>query len=232
LAINYSSTYNYLPTTGELVLAAYARLQIRRAEILNEHLANAANENNLLQVEWSNLGPLSWTTTLNSATLVQGEQIVTVPTQAIMVLDVYISIPNGDGTYTDRIITPLSRTEFSSQPNKLGQGAPTSYWFYRTINPQIYLWPVPDGNGPYTLNYYTFQQPQDVVIGGALNPNIPYRWLDANVAGLAYRLSRLYKPEIEAARGSDYKQAYTAAMTQDTEGTPLYLSPQTSGYWR
>jgi len=228
----YSSTYSYLPITGELVQQAYARIQIRRSEIVNEHLSNATNELNLMQVEWSNLGPLSWTTTLNTASLAAGQQIVTVPTQAIMVLDAWISIPNGDGTYSDRIITPLSRTEYASQPNKLGQGAPTSFWFYRTINPTIYLWPVPDGSSTYTLNYFTFQQPQDAVLSGALNPNVPYRWLDAFVAGLAYRLAKIYAPQLEMTRGADSQKAFMIANTQDGENVPLYISPQTQSYWR
>jgi hypothetical protein len=228
----YTGTYNFLPTTGELTLAAYARLQIRRSEIIQEHLQNAVNEANLLQVEWSNKGPLSWTTTFNSASLTQGNEIVSVPTQAIMVLDAWISIPNGDGTTTDRIITPLSRTEYASLPNKLIQGAPTSFWFYRQINPSIYLWPTPDGNGPYTLNYFTFTQPQDASLASALNTQEPYRWLDAHVAGLAYRLSRIYRPELEAARKSDAHEAYMAASTQDVENVGLFIMPQTSTYWR
>jgi hypothetical protein len=228
----YSSTYNYLPTTGELMLAAYARIQIRRAEIVQEHIQNAVNECNLLQVEWSNAGPLSWTVTSNTSTLTQGQQIVTAPAQAVMLLDAWISISNGDGTTSDRIITPLSRTEYASMPEKLQQGAPTSFWFNRQITPQIYLWPVPDGAGPYTLNYFTFQQPQDALATGALNPNLPYRWLDAFVAGLSYRLSRIYKPELEAIRGADSQKAFVLASAQDTEGTPIYISPQTSGYWR
>jgi hypothetical protein len=229
---SYSGTYNYLPATGELVHAAYARIQIRRSEIVTEHLFNAQNELNLMQVEWSNLGPLSWTVTFNSAPLSQGVYIINVPPQAIMVTDAWISIPNGDGTTSDRIITPLSRTEYASQPNKLQQGAPTSFWFYREINPQIYLWPVPDGNGPYTLNYLTFTQPQDALLSGALNPEIPYRWLDAFVAGLAYRLAKIYKPELETVRGADSQKAFMVASAQDGENVPFYVSPQTQGYWR
>lgn len=232
MAPTYSGTYDFFPTTGHLVLAAYARIQIRRTEIVSEHLTNAGVELNLLEAEWANNGPNLWTVTLNTTALTQGQQIVDVPTNTITVLDSYISIPNGDGTFSDRIITPFSRSEYAAQPEKLSQGAPTSLWFNRQINPQIYLWPVPDSGGPYTLSYYTFTAIEDAVLSGALNAQIPYRWLDAMVAGLAYRLARIYAPTLEQARGADSNTAYLLAARQDTEGTPMAIQPNTDPYWR
>lgn len=229
---SYSGTYNFFPSTGHLVLAAYARIGIRRTEVVTEHLTNAETELNLLQVEWANNGPMLWTVTLNSIVLAQAQQTVAVPTNTIMVLDAYISIPNGDGTYADRIITPFTRTEYASQPDKLDQGAPTSFWFNRQINPVLYLWPVPDAGGPYTLNYYTFTQVEDVVIAGGLNLQVPYRMLDAVVAGLAYRLARIYAPKLEQTRGADSDRAYRLAAGQDTENAPFSIAVNTSSYWR
>jgi hypothetical protein len=227
-----SGTYNFGPATGHLVTAAYSRVQIRRTELTAEHLTNAQLEVNLMQVEWANRGPLLWTVTLNTVTLSQAQQTVTAPFNTVMLLDAYISIPNGDGTYSDRIITPFSRTEYASQPEKLSQGQPTSFWFNRQITPIIYLWPVPDGGGPYVLNYYTFTTIQDATLAGALNAQIPTRWLDAYVAGLAYRLARIYAPALEQVRAADAASAFAVAKGQDTEGTPFAIQPTTDSYWR
>lgn len=232
MAPTYSGTYDFFPATGQLVLAAYARIQVRRTEIVSEHLENAKNEINLLQVAWSNNGPNLWTVELQTIVLNQGDQIITAPANTVTLLDAYISTPNGDGTYSDRIITPFSRTEYASQPNKLGEGAPTSFWFNRQIIPLIYLWPIPDSGGPYVLNYYTFTPPQDAVLGGALNPQIPYRFLDAYVSDLAYRLARIYNPQMEQARGADAEAAYSLAARQDTEGSNMAIQPTTDSYWR
>lgn len=232
-----SGTYTFAPSIGRLVQTAYARVGVRRSEIVTEHLSNAINELNLLQVEWANLGPLLWTVTQETVSLVQGQSTYNVPATAIMVLDVWISIPDNlnDGGTIDRIITPLSRTEWASMPEKTQQGAPTSYWYDRLIAPTITMWPSPDGYGPYTLNYFVFQQIQDADLSNQTQPQIKYQWLDAYVAGLAKRLKMIYptasqQPYADFVVESD--RAYRIASAQDVEGTGVYIQPQTSSYWR
>lgn len=227
-----SNTYGFLPSIGDLVLAAYRRIQIHRAEITSEHLADARNECNFLQAEWACNGPLLWSVVLQTQVLTAGTPTYAVPSNTIMVLDAYISIPNGDGTFTDRIITPLSRTEYASMPNKLQQSAPTSFWYDRLISPTMTLWPNPDSTAVYTLNYYTFTQIQDAVLQGAIQPQIPYFWLDAYVAGLAHRLAMIYAPPLETQRRAEAQRAYNIASSQGTEGTPLFLTPNCDSYWR
>jgi hypothetical protein len=227
----YSGTTGFLPTTGELVIAAYRRIKIHRAEIVTEHLADAKTEFNLMQVQWGNLGPTLWTVGLETVNLVQGQNVYSVPSDVVMMLDVYVSTPNGDGTNSDRIITPLSRTEWASMPNKLGQGAPTSFWFDRLIDPTVTLWPNPDGSNP-TFSYYYFSQIQDAVLTNATNPQMPYFCLDAAVAGLSHRLARIYAPDLEAAREADAVKATDLMLTQLTENVDLYIQPITESYWR
>ena len=226
-----SGTYNFGPSVGELVVAAYRRIQIHRSELLTEHFADAKTECNLLQATWANLGPLLWTVDLQTVDLVQGTATYPVPADTVMMLDVYISIPNGDGTTSDRIITPYSRTEYASTPDKSQQGSPTVYWFDRLEAPSFTLWPVPDGTIP-TLSYYRFTQIQDAALSNATTPQLPYLALDAFVAGLAHRLARIYKPDLEAAREADAIKAYNVFSTQNTENVPLYFSPITASYWR
>lgn len=227
-----SGTYNYGPSVGELVIAGFRRCQIGRSEITSEHLADAKNETNLLQVEWANKGPLLWTVDVQSVPLIQGQITYSIPEPTVMILDAYISIPNGDGTTSDRIITPLSRTEYASMPEKSQQGSPTSFWFDRLIAASIYMWPAPDENGPYTLNYYRFSQIQDAVFSNATTPQITYLWLDAYVAGLSHRLARIYAPALESVRATDAKTAYDIASTQGTENVAVAVNPNTSSYYR
>jgi len=229
--VTTSGTYSFLPSVGELLVAAYRRIQIKRAELVTEHFADAKNEANFLQVQWANLGPLLWTIDLQSVPLLQGQSTYSVPPNTVMMLDVYISIPNGDGTMSDRIITPYSRTEYASTPDKSQQGSPTVFWFDRLIAPTFSLWPVPDGNEP-TLNYYRFTQMQDAATANAVNPQIPYLALDAYVAGLSHRLSRIYKPELTDAREADSVKAFNVFFTQMTENVPLFIAPITYSYWK
>jgi hypothetical protein len=62
---------------------------------------------------------------------------------------------------------------------------------------------------------------------------MPYRYLDTVVAGLAYRLSRIYAPDKEMARKMDYVEALAAAQASDTmDSVNMYVTPDFSGYYR
>ena len=226
-----SQTYIFGPTTGELVVAAFRRIGLHRAELLTEHFADAKTETNLMQVQWANLGPLLWTVDVQTIALVAGQSVYPILANTVMMLDVYISTPNGDGTTSDRIISPLSRTEYASMPNKSGPGTPTSFWFDRTISPTVTLWPVPDGSEP-TFSYYRFSQVQDATATNASTPQVMYLCLDAYVAGLAHRMARIYKPEVEGVRDTDAAKALTLMFTQLVENVPMYITPITESYWR
>lgn len=227
-----SGTYAFSLSNGEAVLAAYERCQIRLPSIRQEHMLTARRELNFLLSEFSNKQVNLWEVTLRSASLSQGTATYSINANTVMLLDVYISLNQGASNQTDRYITPLSRTDYASIANKSSQGFPTSYWFDRTINPTITFWPVPDSGGPYTLNYYCCTQIQDANLPGGETPDIPYRWTDALVSGLAYRLCRVYKPELEAIRKTDAMEAWTVAATQDTENAPVAITPSVSSYYR
>lgn len=227
-----SGTYAFNPSVGHLILAAYARIGVRRAEVLTEHLTNAQIEFNLLQVSWANLGPTIWTVDQQNIPLVQGTATYSVPAETVMMLDVWVSIANGDGTYTDRIITPFSRTEYASVPDKAQQGSVVSFWYDRLQSGQtVTFWLVPDGTEAF-VRYYRFTQMQDASLQNAGNAQMLYLCLDAAVAGLSHRLARIYKPELEAQREADAQKALNTMFNQLVESVPLFLSPQTSQYWR
>ena len=227
-----TGTYSYSPSTGELVIAAFRRIQVHRAEIVTSYLADATTELNLMQVQWANLGPLLWTVELLTNNMIAGTATYTVPSNVVMMLDVYVSTTNGTGAYSDRIISPLSRTEYAGMPNKTGQGSPTSFWFDRVVPQQtVTLWPVPDGSEP-SFSYYAFTQMQDAAMTNAATPQTPYLALDAYVAGLAHRLARIYKPELEAARETDAAKALNTMFNQLVENVNLYIAPTTTSYWR
>ena len=65
----------------------------------------------------------------------------------------------------DILLYPLSRNDWAAIPNKSQQGRPTSFWFDRSLSPttgqSLNIWLVPDGNGPYQLNYYHYDRMQD-----------------------------------------------------------------------
>jgi len=189
-------------------------------------MEDAYLETNLMQADWSADGITFWTVTLVTQPVSAGQATYTVPANAVTVLDVYIN----NGT-SNRLLFPLSRTDYASiaQPNQ--QGFPTSFWHNRVIPSELTLWPTPDAAQNYTLNYYIYQQIQDANIPGGGNINMPYFWLDAYVADLAHRLARIHAPALEQMRGMDRERAYQNACKQ-SEIVPFYITPGLAGYYR
>lgn len=227
-----SNTYNFTVSNGEGVLRAYSRVRVRPPALTQQHMYDARGELNLMFVEWSiKLGTNLWKVELATLPLTVGVATYSIPSTTIMVLDAFITTTQG-GSSNDRYITPISRTEYASFSNKTTPGPPTVYWFDRLISPTITVWPVPDSTGPFTFNYYRSVQIQDANIPGGETPDVPYRWLDAMVSGLAHRLSRIYAPDLEAMREKDAMKAWDLAAAQDTEPVPLYVLPAIGAYYR
>lgn len=143
--------------------------------------------------------------------------------------------PQSNANPIDRVILPISRTEYADQPNKFNQAFPTSVWWDRLINSQLTLWPVPDQNGPYVLMCYCQTQIQDAVIQNGASMDLPYRFLEAFASGLAARLAIKYPPpppNSSIIMNQLYEQAWNFAANQDTEAGPLMLVPGLSSYFR
>lgn len=227
-----SGTYDWNPGAGDLTLQAFRRCGIKRVEITAEHLMDAAAEANLCQVEFSNKQPNWWLAETYSVTLTPSQATETLPERIIAPLAVYISTTDGNGNTTDTVLGPLSTTEYHSISDKLTEGVPSAYWFDRQIAPQITLWPVPNDDTTYTLKIRALARPEDVVLASGTNVDMPYRWLDAFVACLAYRLAIIYAPERAATLKAVADQAWATAAKEDQENVPLVVTPMLGGYFR
>lgn len=226
-----SKTFNFAPSGAEFVLNAYSRCQVRASSLSQQQMFHARMELNLLLSEWSNLQPNLWEVDLQVMPLTQGVATYAVPAATVMILDLYLNV-GGDTTGTDRYLYPISRTEYASYPNKFIQSPPTVYWYDRLISQNVTFYPTPDGNGPYTAKFYSVRQTEDADVANAYNVEIPYRWYEAFVAGLAWKLSVHYAPQLEDKLFSRYSRALTIAQTQDVENVDLYISPGIGGYYQ
>jgi hypothetical protein len=225
-----SGTYTFAPPIGVLTLNAFSRINVKRAEILSEHMENSYLECNLLQADWSADGINWWTVELINQPLTQGVSTYSIAANIISVLDVYVS-PNNGASGLNRLLFPFSRTDYASLGNPAEQGFPTSFWFDRALSPSLTLWPVPDGSTTYLMSYYAYTQTQDANLRQGGNAAIPYWWLDAYVADLAHRLSRHHAPALETVRKQDKIDAYNRASKQ-VEPAPMYLSVGLASYFR
>ena len=106
---------------------------------------------------------------------------------------------------------------------------------YQQYLPCINIWPTPDaGGGPYTLVYWRMRRIQDA--GNGVNiQDIPFRFINCFVAGLAYMLS-IKLPEVDPQRvlglKADYDQQFQLAADEDREKAAIRFVPRNLFYSR
>jgi hypothetical protein len=223
-----SGTYAFNPGLGEIVLYAYMNLGIRPTALLQEHMDTARMATNMMLSRWSNQGVNLWAVDLITTPLVEGQTTYAVAPNTVMILDAYTTTDQG----IDRVIMPISRTEYASYPNKEQQGFVTSFWYDRLISPTITLWPVPDGTSSTILKYYRVRQIQDSNLQNNENVEVPYLWLEAFSDGLAYRLARIWNPQMAVPLKAQADESYAIASNQNVENVGTYISPMIGGYFR
>jgi hypothetical protein len=187
---------------------------------------------NMMLSRWANQGVNLWAVDLVETELTTGVSTYPVDANTVVILDAYVT--NDDsGANIDRIILPISRTEYASYPNKEQQGFPTVYWFDRLLNPTVTLWPVPNtDNGPQFLKYYRVRQIQDSNLQNGQQVEIPYLWMEAFAYGLAQRLAQIWAPQMVVQVKALADEAYDIASRQNVETAQQYISPVISSYWR
>lgn len=225
-----SGTYTFNPSLGELVIYSYNMIGIRGTSLLQEHMEAARMASNLMLGRWSSQGVNLWAVDLVTVPLVQGTATYDVDANTIVMLDAYVTTGTGTSAI-NRVIMPISRTEYASYPNKTQQGFPTTFWFDRLLAPTVTLWPVPDGN-EVSLSYYRVRQVQDSDLANGQNVEIPAYFLEAFAYGLAHRLATIWAPDKVQMLKPMADEAYAIAASQNIETANTYISPMISSYWR
>jgi len=212
----------------------------------NAYSPNAATTTYTLDLQASNDG-INWTTiqSMASATLADSqwyyeELVVSQPYYyyRLQNRDIYstFSLRSIQFAQSQQVIplARLNRTDYYSLPNKQFPGTRAlQYWFNRQIDPQMYLWPIPN------TNFQVFQiilelQPQDV---GSLTNELylPDRWVPYIQAELSHKLA-LQLPNTDMTRITYLKQEAMqlrqAAEDEDRDKSPIYFQPNISYYTR
>lgn len=248
-----SGRTSWSPALSDLIVAAYGRCQIRRAQLTVDHLQDAAMACNLLQMEWANEQVNLWTVERVSVPLVAGQATYDVEPTTIMVMASYITtgkqditvddmnidaddwiLPTVDSTewvhQQDRILTSVDRDTYASFPKKNDPGPPSVYWFNKQVGPSITLWQVPDDHQKYVLHYYRARHLQDAVLGGDAAADVPRHFMEAYVAALSYKCAELYAPALKEGLGQRAMFTFKQASERDVEDSPLRVVPALSTY--
>lgn len=244
-----SGSYSFNPALGEIVLYAYNMAGVRNTALVQEHFQTARMAANMMLSSWSNQGVNLWKVDLVTVDLIKGRSTYAVDPSTVVILDAYVTILSDNAPPIDRIILPVSRTEYSSYPNKQQQGFTTVFWFDRLTSPtdmigpgnselvpvsgpQVTLWPVPDGYSAQQLKYYRLVQTQTSNLQNGETVDIPFLWMEAFADGLAYRLAKIWNPQIAVELKAVADESYKIAAAQNVETANTYISPQLAGYFR
>jgi hypothetical protein len=195
---------------------------------------------NLLTSEWANRGINLWTVESGSIALVAGTATYNLPVDTIDLIEHVIrQNPGNTSTQTDISISRISVSTYSTIPNKLNTGRPIQVYINRQSGiatpagiqyPTITVWPVPPDN-TYTFVYWRLRRLQDAGNGDG-TADIPYRFLPALTAGLAYQIAMKIPeaaprlPMLQA----EYERQWTLASEEDREKAPVRFVPRNTFY--
>jgi len=207
-------------------------------------LRTARRSLNLLTAEWANRGVNLWTIEQGEVAMVQGQVSYELPIDTVDLLEHVIRTGTGQNQ-SDLTITRISVSTYATIPNKLAQGRPIQVWVDRQSgatyppggrpegtnpstgvdHPQIYVWPTPDQSNYYTFVYWRMRRVQDAG-NGTTTQDIPFRFLNCMVAGLAYFLSMKIAPDRMASLKAQYDEQWKYAAEEDRDKSAVRFVPR------
>ena len=200
-------------------------------------LKTARRSLNLLLIEWGNKGINLWTVEEGSILLNTGVTTYNLPIDTVDLLDHVIRTGSGQNQ-SDITISRISGSTYSTIPNKTAMGKPIQVWINRQSGattptgvayPTINVWPTPQApDNQYTFVYWRLKRMQDA--GNGVNTqDIPYLFLPALVAGLAYYLS-MKLPGVDMQRAvalkAVYDEQFQLAADENREKAPVRMVPR------
>lgn len=237
-----TATTDFTPTINEFMEEAFERCGVEMRT--GYHFRTARRSINLMITDWANRGLNLWTIEQGSINMVQGQTTYDLPIDTVDLIEHVIRTFSGEGpNQTDLNITRISVSTYSTIPNKLAQGRPIQVWIDRQSgtttnavgakpkNPQINVWPAPDQGSeaqPFYVFYYWRLKRMYDAGNGANTADIPFRFQNCFVAGLAYMLSMKLDvtPDRIAMLKQQYDEAWDLASTEDREKAADRMVPR------
>lgn len=184
---------------------------------------------NLLFADWANRGINMWTFEQGTIPLIPGQATYELPADTVDLMEHVIRTGAGSAsTQADLNITRISVSTYATIPNKLQQARPIQVWIERLqAAPRITVWPVPDNTTTYTFVYWRLKRIDDA--GNGVNTmDVPFRFLTAMVAGLAYYLAMKIPNATQRldVLKAQYDEAWDLASTEDREKAAVRFVPR------
>lgn len=221
-----SETASWTPNFQEIIEEACERAGF---EIRTGYQFRTARRSlNILFQEWANRGINLWTVQAADITLLQGQGTYNLPNDCVDIIEHVIrQSPGSEYNQTDIIIPRIALPTYAAIPNKLAQGRPVQVYVNRQApTPQINIWPTPNQSG-YFFHYWYLRRIQDASRPGYQTLDMPFRFVPAIIAGLAYHMA-VKTPEsydrIPMLKQM-YDEAWQLAADEDRDKAPVRFVP-------
>lgn len=201
----------------------------------------------LLSIEWANRGLNLWTIEGPVAIdLLPGVDKYMLPEDTVDLVEhvlrtwgqggsggvTPLSDQGGPGQrYNDLPLNRFTLPEYASITNKRAQGRPTIIHVRRQIQPYFNIWMVPQLNvaNIYQLIWWRLRRLKPLGSGGSGVPEIPWRFIPAMTAGLAYYMALKSTdpnavPRIEMLKAC-YEEQFTLAADEDRDRANFRFIP-------
>lgn len=183
---------------------------------------------NILIMEWANRGINMWTLDQGIIPLVKGLAGYQLPADTIDLVEHYIRVTT-NGKPKDQALTRIAMPTYANISDKTLQGMPQQIFLQRIAPyPVLTLWPVPDHDNHYELVAWRLRRIHDASAPGSQTMDMPFRFIPALVAGLAYHMATKL-PE-GAARAiplkAAYDEAFEFAALEDRERATVRFVPR------
>ena len=140
-------------------------------------------------------------------------------------------------TPTEIPLARMNRDDYTNLPNKAFQNnRPLQYWFDRQVNnPIMHMWPVPN-NAATVCQIVVWRQRYIMDVGTMTQDvEVPQRWLEAIVSGLAAKMAlELVEVDVNLIPILDQKAAIALniAQMEERDNSPMMIAPNISPYTR
>jgi hypothetical protein len=200
-------------------------------------MRSARRSLNFMTMEWANRGLNLWTIDQLTQVLVPGTATYTVPSDTIDLIEQVVRLPSGN-QYTDYNLERISVSTYAQIPNKATTGRPVQVYVNRIGGGSgasgtteqfstFTLWPVPDQ--AYSVLYWRLRRIQDTGASAANTMDVPFRFIPALVAGLAYYVA-LKSPKEEVRANVPmlkqmYEEQFDLAAAEDRDRASVRFVP-------
>lgn len=220
-----TNSYTFGPTVAEAIDEAWERCGKDPESLTARHAKSAIRSMAYMLSHWPNKGVLQWTVDLIQQNLTAGMMSFTPPAGTIDLLDVTLL---REGYETPMV--PMSREDYQAMANKAQTGRPNQFFVRRSITPEVFIWPAAE-NSTDSIKAYRIRAIQDV---GTL-PNtidIPTRWQESFVSGLAAHLAGKFAPERVDGLLAYSIRAFAEAKSEDRERADFVVHTRQGQYRR